>query len=64
MKTTSNYTLVDDSGSEDTVIVVEVKPDLDTSERVLAEIAKNIWSKMLSKAGLRAVPQRVLVSST
>ena len=64
MKNTSDCTLVDDSGSEDTVIVVEVKPELDTSERVLAEIAKNIWSKMLSKAGLRAVPQRVLVSST
>ena len=52
----------DDSGAEDTVVVVEVKPNLDTSEAVLAEIAKKIWRKMLSKAGLRGVPLRVLVS--
>ena len=50
----------DDLRAEDTVVVVQVKPDLGNSEK--AEIAGNIWCKVHSKAGLRAVPQTVLVS--
>ena len=49
-----------DLRAEDTVVVVQVKPDLSTIEK--AEIAEKIWFKVHSKAGLRAVPQTVLVS--
>lgn len=51
-------------GAEETVAVIQVKRDLDTSKEVLAEIARNVCHKVLSKAGLRAVPQRVFVSSS
>ena len=52
-----------DSGAEDTVVVVQIK-QTDTSEKVLDEIARNIWQRVYSKAGVGAVPLRVLVSST
>ena len=56
----------DDSGllcAEDTVVVVQMK-QTDTSEKVLDEIASNIYQKVYSRAGVRAVPLGVLVSST
>ena len=53
----------DDSGAEDTVVVVQIK-QTDTSEKVLDEIARNICQRVYSMAGVRAVPQGVFVSST
>ena len=58
------FAVDDDSGVEDIVVVVQIESDPDIGEEVLAEIARKIWCTVHSKAGVRAVPRRVLVSCT
>lgn len=58
----SDYNLADDSGPKDIAVLVQIKQN--PSAKLFTEIAEFIWKKVLSMAGLRALPQRVLVSNS